>query len=62
MPQNNYFSVNFDDIQSFLDNHFFDDSKSKDLIEKAGFTKSQVKIINTLIVSALKAYDLQKQK
>lgn len=58
----NNFTVNFDDIGDFLDNHFFEDSKSKELIEKAGFNESQIKIINTLILTALKAYDLQKQQ
>lgn len=56
------FSVDFDDIGNFLDNHFFSDPKSKEIIEKSGFSESQIKIINTLILSALKAYDLQKQQ
>lgn len=54
------FSVDFDDIANFIDNHFFDDPKSKEIIEKAGFSESQIKVINTLILSALKAYDLKK--
>lgn len=56
------FSVDFDDIENFLDSHFFSDPKSKELIEKAGFSESQIKIINTLVLTALKAYDLQKQQ
>ena len=59
---NKSFSVDFDNIESFLDNHFFDDEKSKEIIEKAGFSESQIKIINTLILTALKSYDLQKQQ
>ena len=58
---NNTYTVNFDDIESFINNHFFNDSKSKEIIEKAGFTESQIKVINTLILTALKAYDLKKQ-
>ena len=56
------FSVDFDDIGNFLDCHFSNDPKSKEIIEKAGFSESQIKIINTLILTALKAYDLQKQQ
>lgn len=59
---NNTYTVNFDDIESFIDNHFFNDSKSKEIIEKAGFTESQIRVINTLILTALKAYDLKKQQ
>lgn len=56
------FTVDFDDIENFLDSHFFDDTKSKEIIENAGSSEAQVKIINTLILTALKAYDLQKQQ
>ena len=58
---NNTYTVNFDDIESFIDNYFFNDSKSKEIIKKAGFTEAQIKVINTLILAALKAYDLKKQ-
>ena len=58
---NNTYTINFDDIESFIDNHFFNDSKSKEIIKKAGFTEAQIKVINTLILAALKAYDLKKQ-
>ena len=34
---NNTYTINFDDIESFIDNHFFNDSKSKEIIKKAGF-------------------------
>lgn len=56
------FTVDFDDIGDFLDNHFSNNQKSKEIIEKAGFSEAQIKIINTLILTALKAYDLQKQQ
>lgn len=56
------FTVDFDDLGNFLDSHFFSDLKSKEIIEKSGFSESQIKIINTLILTALKAYDLQKQQ
>lgn len=56
------YSVNFGEIQDFLDSVFFKDQKAKEIIEKSGFTKEQIKIINTLIVSALKAYDLQNHQ
>lgn len=56
------FTVNFDDIGNFLDSHFFSDPNSTEIIEKAGFSESQIKIINTLILTALKAYDLQKHQ
>lgn len=58
---NNTYTINFDDIESFIDNHFFNDSKSKEIIKKAGFAETQIKVINTLILAALKAYDLKKQ-
>lgn len=56
------FTVDFDDLGDFLDNHFSNNQKSKEIIEKAGFSDAQIKIINTLILTALKAYDLQKQQ
>ena len=56
------FTVDFDDIENFLDSHFFSDPTSKEIIEEAGFNESQIKIINTLILTALKAYDLKKQQ
>ena len=59
---NNTYTVNFDDIESFINNYFFNDSKLKEIIEKAGFTKAQIKVINTLILTALKSYDLKKQQ
>ncbi len=57
-----HFTVDFDDIGNFLDSHFFSDPKSREIIEKSGFSECQLKIINTLILNALKAYDLQKQQ
>ena len=62
MSEPKLFSVNFDEITDCLDSIFFNDEKDKSIIQKAGFTEAQVKIINTLIISALKAYDLEKQK
>lgn len=59
---NNVFSVDFGKLQEYLNDVFLNDDKSKEIIENAGFTESQVEIINTIILSALKAYDLQKQK
>ena len=59
---NNTYTINFDDIESFIDNHFFNDSKSKEIIKKAGFTEAQIKVINTLILTVLKSYDLKKQQ
>ncbi len=59
---NNTYTVNFDDIESFIDNYFFNDSKSKEIIKKAGFTEAQIKVINTLILTVLKSYDLKKQQ
>lgn len=59
---NDVFSVDFDETLDYLNVTFLNDEKSKEIIKSAGFTESQVKIINTIIISALKAYDLQKQK
>ncbi len=56
------FTVDFDDLGNFLDSHFSNDQKSKELIKNAGFSEAQINIINTLILTALKAYDLQKQQ
>ncbi len=56
------FTVDFNDIEDFLDRHFFNDPKSKEIVEKAGFSESQIKVINTIVLTALKAYDLQKQR
>ena len=62
MDNNKPYSVNFDDIEEFLDNLFETDEKSKAIFEKCGISRSQLQIINTLIINALKAYDLQKQQ
>lgn len=62
MSEQKPYSVNFDEITDYLDNVFLTDTKAQSIIQKAGFTDSQVKIINTLIIAALKAYDLEKQK
>lgn len=54
------FSIDFDKLENYLDNMAFSNERSKEIISKAGFTDSQVKIINSIVLSALKAYDLQK--
>lgn len=52
----------FDELQDFLDNLFFKDEHSKEIIAKSGFTQSQISIINTLIINAIRAYDLKKNE
>ncbi len=59
---NKPFSIDFSDIEDYLDNLFINDDRAKDIIDKCGFSKEQLNIINTIVISALKAYDLKKQK
>ena len=59
---NNVFSVDFDSLENHLDTVYFNNEKAMEIINDAGFTDGQVKLINILIVSALKSYDLLKQK
>jgi len=51
--------VNFDKIQDYLENVFITDEKAKDILDNVGITPAQVKVISTLIVSALRAYDAE---
>lgn len=59
MEKESNYSIDFGALENCLDTMFFSDDKSREIITKAGFTKSQISIINTLIISALKSYDLQ---
>lgn len=61
MEQEINYSIDFNALENCLDTMFFSDDKSHEIITKAGFTKSQISIINTLIIAALKSYDLQKK-
>lgn len=51
----------FNEIQDYLDNVFFKDEHSKEILEKSDLDKTKISIINTLIVNAIRAYDLKKQ-
>ena len=51
--------VDFDIILDYLDNVFTNDEKAMEILNKAGITSAQIKVINTLIISALKAYDAE---
>lgn len=61
MDNTKLFSVNFDDIESYLNDVFFKDEKANATMQKANISNNQIKIIGILIISALKAYDLQHQ-
>jgi hypothetical protein len=54
--------VDFDNINDFLDELFVKDEQAKDIISRSGFTTEQLKLINILIVSALRAYDAESRK
>lgn len=54
--------VDFDKILDYLDNVFLEDEKAKDILDKAGITESQIKIMNTLIINAIRAYDIESRK
>lgn len=56
------FSINFDGTEDFMSNLFKNDEKAQNILDKSGFTDSQLEIIKILIIAALKAYDLQKQQ
>ena len=49
--------VDFDRIESFLNNLFVNDGKANEILAKYEVTPAQLKIINLLIINALKAYD-----
>lgn len=52
------FSIDFTDIEDYLSTVFKNDATAKSIIEKSGFTDTQLDIV----VAALKAYDLKKQQ
>lgn len=56
------FSIDFTDIENYLSTVFKNDAIAKSIIEKSGFTDTQLEIINIIVVAALKAYDLKKQQ
>lgn len=49
--------ADFDKIQNFLDDMFSTDEKAKTIIKETGLTPAQLKVVNTLIVYGIKAYD-----
>lgn len=62
METNKPFSINLDDTESFLSDLFKNDEKAKSILDKSGFTDTQLEVIKILIIAALKSYDLQKQQ
>jgi hypothetical protein len=50
----------FTKIQEYLDNLFVHDEKAKKILESANVTPAQLKVVNTLIISALRAYDAER--
>ena len=53
--------VDFDKTKEFLDNLFAKEETLK-ILEKNNLTLQQIRIINTLIIYALKAYDSDTQE
>lgn len=49
--------ADFNKIQNLLDNIFMNDENTIKKITNTGLTFDQLKVINTLIISALRAYD-----
>lgn len=47
----------FDQIRELLDKMYTSDEQIKDIVVRAGFTPDQLKIVNLLIVQALRYYD-----
>lgn len=54
--------VDFVKIQDFLNDILIADEKVIDIIDRSGFTPEQLKMVNILIVSALRAYDAESSK
>ena len=52
--------TDFKKIQEYLDELFVNDEKASEILESVGFTPAQLKIVNTLIIRALIAYDDSK--
>jgi hypothetical protein len=52
--------VDFNKIQEYLDELFVTDEKASKILESVNFTPAQLKIVNTLIIRALIAYDDSK--
>lgn len=52
-----YILADFDKMQNFLDTIFMNDENAKEKINQTGLTFDQLRVINTLIISALRAYD-----
>ena len=47
----------FDQIRELLDRMYISDEQASDIVARAGFTPDQLKIVNLLIVQALRYYD-----
>lgn len=51
----------FDRMRELLDDMYMKDEQVKDVINRAGFTQDQLKIVNLLIIQALRYYDALKE-
>ena len=51
----------FDRMRELLDDMYTKDEGAKDIINRAGFTPDQLKIVNLLIVQGLQYYDALKE-
>lgn len=51
----------FDHMRSLLDEMYAKDSQIREIIDRAGLTQDQLKIINLLIIQALRYYDALKE-
>ncbi len=51
----------FDRMRELLDDMYTKDEGAKDIINRAGFTPDQLKIVNLLIVQGLRYYDALKE-
>jgi len=51
----------FDHMRALLDDMYTKDEQCLDVVNRAGFTQDQLKIINLLIIQALRYYDALKE-
>ncbi|MCI9444310.1 MAG: hypothetical protein HFF69_06245 [Oscillospiraceae bacterium] len=51
----------FDQMRGLLDDMYAKDDQTRDIVSRAGLTSDQLKIVNLLIIQALRYYDALKE-
>lgn len=51
----------FDHMRSLLDDMYIKDDQTREIVKRAGFSPDQLKIVDLLIIQALRYYDALKE-